>query len=739
MSLKDLLRFIVLGSVFATPFICLYVAETMFFPFITGKNFAFRILVEVMLGAWALLMFLDATYRPRFSWILVGAGTFLAVMAVADFNGVNPYRSFWSNYERMEGLITLAHLFLYFIISASVLATEQAWKWFFRTSLGVSLIVASHAYSQLTGSAEIHQSATRLDATFGNSTYLAVYALFHAFIAIFLFFRDGKANTLRWLYPIIAGINLVVLYYTQTRGSLLGVIGGAFLAFILIAIFDTEHKRLRKYAIGGVVGFVVLIGLFITFKQSAFIQESPTLQRMASISLNDSTTKSRFMIWEMSWGGFKERPLLGWGQDNFLYVFAKHYNPKMWNQEPWFDRSHDVFFDWLIAGGALGLLAYLSMFASVIYYLWFSRRHPLTVIERSILTGMLAGYFIHNIFVFDNLTSYIVFFAVLAYMHTMHAESPPVEVAQKKTKASDDLEAGDLVVAFGFIAVITGALVYTVNIRNIDANISLIKAIRPDGVLVPGEGNTKKIAIKDVLDLNLFGTSEAREQLAQLAVQTQDPRVPENIRSLFHKTASDEFAKELARDPNNVRTLTFAAMFHARFGEYDKSFPLYDRAIQLAPKRQSIYVDLSATYLSRNDYGNAEQVARAGYELEKANNEAALAYAVTLAYQKKSDLVKVVMAPLNETAQAFDSRLINAYGTTGQFVNVIELVNEKIARGFAGGRDYFAIAGAYLEMGQTDASIGAIEKAISVDASLKEQGESMIKQIKEGGLRAPGK
>ncbi len=734
MSLKDLLRFIVLGSVFATPFICLYVAESMFFPFITGKNFTFRILVEIMLGAWALLMFLDSTYRPRFSWILVAAGTFLAIIAIADFNGVNPYRSFWSNYERMEGLITHAHLFLYFIISASVLATEQAWKWFFRTSLGVSLIVASHAYAQLTGSAEIHQSVSRLDATFGNATYLAVYALFHAFIAIFLYFRDGKENTLRWIYPIIAGINLIVLYYTQTRGSLLGVIGGALLAFILIAIFDKEHKELRKYAIGGTVGLVCLIGLFITFKDSSFIQGSPTLERMASISLSDNTTKSRFMIWEMSWEGFKERPLLGWGQDNFLYVFAKHYNPKMWNQEPWFDRSHDVFFDWLIAGGALGLTAYLSLFGVALYYLWFPRRHHFTVIERSILTGMLAGYFVHNIFVFDNLTSYIVFFAILAYLHTLHAEAPPVDVNNKKTKAVEGFETGDLMIAFGFVVVVTGALVYMVNIKNIDANIALISAIRPEGVLVPGEGNTKKIAIKDVLDLDLFGTSEAREQLAQLAVQTQDPRVPENLRTLFHDTAADEFAKELARDPNNVRTLTFAAMFHARFGEYDKSFAFYDRALELAPKRQSIYIDLSNTHLSRNDFAKAEEVAKIGYELEPENNEATLTYAVTLAYQKKSDLSMQVLAPLKNTAQYYDSRLINAYGTTGQFTKVIELVNEKIAQGYAVGRDYFAVAGAYLELGQVDTSIASIEKAISVDPSLKDQGESMIKQIREGRM-----
>src|SRR3989338_3919609 len=87
MSLKEMLRFIILSAIFATPFICLYVAESMFFQFITGKNFAFRILVEAMLGAWVLLMFIDSTYRPRFSWILAAAGAVLTVMTVADFTG----------------------------------------------------------------------------------------------------------------------------------------------------------------------------------------------------------------------------------------------------------------------------------------------------------------------------------------------------------------------------------------------------------------------------------------------------------------------------------------------------------------------------------------------------------------------------------------------------------------------------------------------------------------------------
>ena len=103
------------------------------------------------------------------------------------------------------------------------------------------------------------------------------------------------------------------------------------------------------------------------------------------------------MIWQMSWEGFKERPIFGWGQENFLYVFAKHYNPKMWNQEPWFDRSHDVFFDWLVAGGAVGLLTYLSMFAALIYTLWWKRKHHFSVLERAVLLAPEEAILRHNL------------------------------------------------------------------------------------------------------------------------------------------------------------------------------------------------------------------------------------------------------------------------------------------------------------------------------------------------------
>ena len=52
------------------PFLAWLVADSMFFPFITGKNFLFRVLVEVALACWALLMLREPGYRVRGSLLV---------------------------------------------------------------------------------------------------------------------------------------------------------------------------------------------------------------------------------------------------------------------------------------------------------------------------------------------------------------------------------------------------------------------------------------------------------------------------------------------------------------------------------------------------------------------------------------------------------------------------------------------------------------------------------------------
>ncbi len=740
MQLRDTLRFVILACVFLTPFLALIVSETMFFPFITGKNFVFRILVEIALGAWILLATIDAQYRPRKSVILMSAGVFLGIIALADFMGVNPYRSFWSNYERMEGLVTHAHLFLYFIIAGTVLETERLWNWFLRTSLAGSTLVAIHGIAQVLGKAEIHQSDFRIDASLGNATYLAIYALFHLALAFFLWVREREKNPYRWIYLVIAAANLVVLYYTQTRGAILGLIGGAALAFFLVAIFgEKEHIKLRRVAWGSIAALVLLVGSFALWHDSLYkplVAKSYTLQRMATISLTDLTTSSRFTIWGMSWEGFKERPILGWGQDNFIYVFSKYYDPKMWSQEPWFDRSHDVFFDWLIAGGALGLLSYLALFGSAIWTIWTVGKRRLSVVERAILTGMLAGYFLHNVFVFDNLTSYLLFFGVLAYLHSLavedhgeagdHHANDPKEKGKKKHK-KEEWESQDLAIACVVAIVLVGSLLYYVNFRNIDANRELIAALQKP--ISAGPNNQPVIALEAVIAKPLFGRSEAREQLGNLAFQAMDPRVDQKLKDQVFALAEANLKDEVAHDPENLRYVSFLASLYSRFGRYAEAEAQYKRGLELSPNRQALLLEMGAMYLTTGHIPEAEAAFKKAYEL-KAYQDGRIFYGIVLIYEGRIDEAENVLAPLKGTPTEFDSRIINAYGVSKHFDKVIMLINEKIARGEATGRDYFSLGGAYAELKQDAKAKEAVQKGIAVDPSLKDQGEAYLKGLK---------
>ncbi|MEK7120568.1 MAG: O-antigen ligase family protein [Patescibacteria group bacterium] len=340
MKLNDVLKYSIWTGIFVIPFIPFVVAGSMFFPFITGKTFLFRIIVEVIFFFWILLAIRDKEYRPRFSWLLASFTAFTVVMALATFTSQNPFKSFWSNFERMEGYITILHLFAYFLVVGSVLKTQKIWGTFLNTSIGASLIMVVYVIFQLAGYVKINQGGVRTDGTLGNSAYLAVYMLVHIFLTAFMLVKIKRNVWLKYSYGLVIILQIFALYHTATRGAMLGLIVGVFVTGLLIAIFERENKLAQRIAFGTVAISVILVVGFMFARNASFIKNSPVLSRFSSISLTETTTKSRFMVWSMAWQGFKERPVLGWGQESFNYVFNKYYNPQMYGQEQWFDRSH---------------------------------------------------------------------------------------------------------------------------------------------------------------------------------------------------------------------------------------------------------------------------------------------------------------------------------------------------------------------------------------------------------------
>jgi O-antigen ligase len=636
----------------------------LFFPFITGKNFGFRVLVELAFIVWIYLAVRMPEYRLRSSKLLVAYSAFMVALFIASMFGVDPLKSFFSNYERMEGFVTHLHLFMYFVILISTVRTHEMWEKLMKAFFASNILVLIWSYLQLLGSSKfflaaiapnlanwfatyfpIHMSGYRLDSTLGNSAYLAIYVLIFAGIALIYMFRATTRNA-RLAYGALALLNAIALYYTATRGALLGLVVGVIVASIFLVIKGGESEK--KYAYGFLVTVALCVALIFGFRHSQFVLDSPTLARFASINPQELTTFSRLNIWKMSYEGWKDRPIFGYGQDNFGAVFAKYYTPNMWDQEPWFDRSHNVFFDWLVAAGVVGLVTYLSLFAVVIYLIVF-KRGDLSRKEQAILLGLLAAYFVHNFFVFDNLISYILFFTLLAYVAA-------------RTDAYHHERYDNIFQTYGYVvepvvALLTALLFWYSVYLPYRANTLMIQAIDTGRLQAKFSGaqlvQAQLDLFKKALGEGSFGNREIREQFIQAGLRTAriDLSQVTGSEGQAIAQAQTDFANAVHQaietapkvDKEDARELEQFGIFYNGVGQFKIGETYLVQSHTISPHKQRINFDLIYTYIQLGKNKEAYDLALSTYKDDITYPEALNAYAITSVYTKRDKEAKQVL------------------------------------------------------------------------------------------------
>jgi O-antigen ligase/tetratricopeptide (TPR) repeat protein len=737
------LKWAIIGGLCLVPFVAFIVADgvhfpvNLFFPYITGKNFTFRIIVEILLALYVLLAVREPKYRPSASPLLWSMGAFVAWMAIATMFSVDPIKSFWSNFERMDGFITQLHLFAFFIIAGAVLTADKWWERFFQVSVAASMIQGLYALFQVLnwfGFTPSSQSGTRADTTFGNAIYLAVYMLFMFFITLFLLIRERKSVTARWLYGLALVLQLIGLYFTETRGALLGLVGGLVIAALYTAVFakGPQWKHFRTYSLWGVGIVAVLIVGFLSIKNTSFVQHSNTLSRFASISFTDRTTTSRFMIWGEAWQGFKEKPLIGWGQENFSYVFNKYYDPGMFEQEQWFDRSHNAFVDWAIAGGAPALLLYVSFFALAAWALY---RSELEVPEQAVFVGLLAGFAFNNLTVFDNVTSYIYFFLVLAFIHGLSKKKLPGWMFLSKPLGDKTLS---VLAPITLVVLVCGA--WALNGPGLARAQDLIIALTPTN-LVTGAQRTPQEALasfKQVLGEGDLGYQEAVEQLFQLSSNTIAPAAnisPEDKQQAFDLTKSAA-AELIKQRPGDARIELFYAVFFGQFGQYKDAIEHLQEGLKDSPGKQQMLFQLGSTYIAQGDIQNALPPLELAFTEEPNYDLARTLYAAALYYAGQNAKADQILTEKFGSVFVDNQSLLQAYFSTKQYARLVKIYENRIAQNPA---DTQSLVGHailnYFVTGNKGAAIAELQKVGALDASLAPQVQSFITQINNGTLK----
>ncbi|MDQ5912073.1 MAG: hypothetical protein QG568_286 [Patescibacteria group bacterium] len=805
---KNALLYTIIALIYAVFFTPLIVSTSLFFPYITGKAFIFRLLVEIATTLYIVLAVFDRSFLPKKGTILTAVLAFTVVLGVSTFTAEDVTKSFWSNFERMEGYVTILHLFFFFIVSASVLCTRKAWYALFNTSLAISIALGLRAFADYdvsrNGAFVVEmfrgikyfflsifsspEKTVRIAGSLGNSSYLGVYSLIHAFVAGLLLLsltsvKKISEAPIRYAFYILATIfNIVVLYNTGTRGSFVGLVAGSFMAALIPlaliffgnnkfnqSISESIKRNIKIASSVSLIVIVLIVGLLGVYKESDFVKSSNLLYRFSSLITTDikgvlaTQGESRTLLWGMSWKGVQERPLLGWGQDNFSYVFAKYYDPKMYAQEQWFDRTHNVFFDWLIAGGLLGLLSYLGLFFALIYVLW--RKTILNadsvvfdVLEKTVITGLLIAYFVHNVFIFDNLASYILFFILLAYVHQRSTDTTVVVSDTKSnaklnanTKSDSKNSYNDLMnnssVSIAIILIAMLAFGYVSNeavYKPYMAGKTLIQALQysqPEAAKVLGAEKTSPKAIlelfKKALAYDTFANTEIRERLAEtapallVATANKDPELTQAIMSLV----VSEYEKAIVESPKDPRPLMFMALYSQKMGQFNEAIKYMDQAIALSPTKQSFLHQKAIIEISLDQNVQAVETFKKAYELEPKSKESKVLYSLGLIYNNKFSEAKKILE--GDILALTDQRILDALLQKKMYSEIIEIAKLKIEADPKNPQTYMSLAGLYLQMKKPADAIAQIQKVIELSPESKQVGEYYISEIRAG--RDPSK
>ncbi|MFH0755581.1 MAG: O-antigen ligase family protein [bacterium] len=726
MKKNNIIKWTIITGLWAILLIPFFVANQMYFPYITGKNFLFRIIVEIIFALWVYLIFIDAKYRPKFSWISVSVGAFVFIMAIADIFAVNPIKAIWSNYERMDGFITLGHLIMYLFVFASIMKTEKNWLWFFRSSVITSSIMIIFVISEWVSKCpngikalfhpEILKTCAteRISVTLGNPIYVAVFFMFNFFFVLILLYKDVLVknenapkflktifrNWLFYVYIIATFICAFGIWRTSTRGVILGLLGGLIITSIIIAIFEKKNKLIKNLSISALIIIILLIGGFFVVKNTQFIQNNVTLKRLADISWTNvaGQGQARQYVWPMALKGFQEKPILGWGQDGFNNIFNKYYDVRMYNQEQWFDRAHNTPLDILIAGGVLGLIFYFLIFVASLFII-IKKKNNFTATEKGLLIGLLSAYFAQNLFVFDNLTSYIFFYIVLAYLYSRDINE---DFKNKKVVTND---VSTYIVA-PITAVLCIAMLWTINIQPINANTNLIKAMQQFNTpqtKIPFNDSLKTslIFFKKVFSINTFGNSEAREQIIHMSPYVANANnVDAKTKQEFIDLAYTQMQEQIKETPNDARYQFFMGAFLNNMNQYQLALPYLQKAVELSPKKLTILFELAKNYSYLGQKEKALEINKSAYDLIPEYNEAKMNYVASLILNDQEILAKQIMGTATTT-------------------------NENIIR------MYLIKASAFIQKGDKNSAIIEVKKAMDIAPTFKEQGNNIIKSILE--------
>lgn len=605
MNSNILLKLIKFGIGFIL-FIPLYVGSPFFFPFIFPKIWLFSLVIEIIFPLYIIIAISDHRYRPKLNFVSWALVLLTLILVVTSFTGIDAFRSFWGNTERMSGVIYWLHFVAFAFIVSGVLRTEKEWRNFFGLAVAVSVIEFFYVLAQYFTFSWTWLPGSQM-GTIGNTDLLAIYAIFNAFFALYLWqartsdpatkYQSRNIN-LRWLWAAAFFINIGTLFLASSRGAMLGFGAG----IVVYTLFQAWQKPQIRKSLAFIVSIVIILYASIWFARGTdFVKNTSQLTRITNVSIKDDTVQQRFTEWGIAWNAFMAKPIFGWGPNNYLYLHNAYLDPNVYNlRETNFDRAHNAYLDYASMSGIIGLLGYLFLICALFFTFW----------KKNMQTwaALMVAYAVSSFFVFDSPASYIMLFLTIGL--AMSAGENHKQISNFKTQTV-------LAVSI-FCFILSIFLIWQVSYKSASANINFVKAFSElsSGSLSPTQSFE---SYKKSLKYETLGASEFRNQYSQW-LRNNIGKFPLEERLAVIDFGINELEKEVKDHPLVFSYLNLGQIYYfksmgaaddsLKFSIWQKSAEAYEKAIELAPKRLEVYYSYLQLALAAKDSKRAIELTK---------------------------------------------------------------------------------------------------------------------------------
>ncbi|MDD2731859.1 MAG: O-antigen ligase family protein [Candidatus Pacebacteria bacterium] len=633
-------------------------------------------------------------------WLLVLYGL---IILLSTLFSLEPQFSFFGSPYRGGGSLTFS-FYIIFSVLVFFIINKRDWIRLWNLSFGIGLIVASIGIIQKFGlfSKYIMSYSWQPVSTMGGPIFLALYLLLLSFLC--LSFGLNTKNKLRYFYFFCLIVYISAILITANRASFIGLsIGLLFYLFFYPASDFKKRLWLR--------GSVVLI-LFLIILSVLALRNSP--QSVENLSNNklfgvlfqrswdivgnlsvDRIIASRASGWIVGLNGLKERPILGYGPENFSIAFDKYYDPSLpgISKGPggtsWWDRAHNFMLDISVTAGIPALIIYLLIIGFIFFIF---QKLKKTSQDNIILHGIQAtfiGYLIADFFSFDVFSTYLVFFLLISYCLSLIYEKikgdKNIEEINEKRRFFNKPSALSYV-AISILAVITILFIGSYNLKPLEIN----KKINIANILKSQQKYDQSLMmINNILDsrsiLDSYVYLNYIDILNYSVVNLSNQDASKRL-ELIKKTV-DILEKSIEIRPYYTRNWLFYGSFLNQLANEDnslnkekkeelveKAYSAIEKAYEFSPKRQEVSLAWAKINFINGKYEEAEKEALNCVNLNPDLSDCWWQKALVEIELNKTDeaaksLDQAARLGYSLTSQKSVSQLINAYTKIAQETN----------------------------------------------------------------------